>query len=142
MIKERLLKKLAVSIVVLALINAVAGFLHLYDLVWWFDMPMHFLGGVSVFYLSTVVWLPARKWVSNGRFIYEGIITALFLGVLWEALELYLHIHYGSPAFVLTDSLSDLCFDLAGACIAAMSTLRVIKNTPDPLLRNDGGMLG
>jgi hypothetical protein len=92
-------------------------------------MPMHFLGGVSVFFIAAVLWLPARKWVSDGRYIYECLITALLFGVLWEALELYLHVHYGSPEFFLTDSLSDVFFDMAGALAAALSLMPLLRKS-------------
>lgn len=141
MIRKKILHRLCVAIVALSVINLMASFLHWYDLVWWFDMPMHFLGGMAVFYLSALLWLPARKWVSNGRFLYEGVITALLFGVLWEALELYLHITYGSPYFVLMDAISDVCFDLAGALLAGFGLAKVLMDdkstsqTPQTMVR-------
>lgn len=119
MTRSKLVQDLAVVIVLLAVFNGLASFFSWYTLAWWFDMPMHFFGGVSVFYISAILWLPARKWVRDGRYIFESVITAVFLGVLWEALELYLHVHYGSPDFILLDSISDVFFDLAGALVAA-----------------------
>src|SRR4051812_31980556 len=119
MLRTKILNRLAYSIIILAIVNFIAVRFSWYGLVWWFDMPMHFLGGMSVFYIGALFWLPARKWVRDGRFIYEGIITALLLGVLWEGLELYLFMQYGTPNFFLVDSLSDVCFDLAGAFLAA-----------------------
>lgn len=119
MIRQKLLNNLAYSVVILACINTVAVFFHWYNLVWWFDMPMHFLGGFTVMYFSALVWLGARKWVSNGRFLYESVIITVLIGVLWEALELYLHVHYGSPAFILLDSISDVFFDLSGSLFAS-----------------------
>jgi hypothetical protein len=127
MLRKKLLIRLCIGIVTLAIVNQVASFLDWYELVWWFDMPVHFLGGISVFYLSAVVWFPALKYVPVWRFIFESVITGLLLGILWEGLELYLHIHYGSPGFVLLDSLSDMTFDLAGILLAAFWTVRLAK---------------
>jgi hypothetical protein len=103
----------------LAVLNAIAISLHWYSIIWWFDMPMHFLGGLAVFYLSAYIWFGATKYVSVGRYIYESIITAVLLGVLWEALEFILYKKYGVPNFILLDSFSDLLFDLSGASIGA-----------------------
>ena len=119
MLRQKLLRKLAISVITLAIINEIAIFIHWYSLVWWFDMPMHFLGGLTVFYFCAIIWIPARKWVSDGRFLFESIITTVLIGVLWEALELYLYIHYGSPDFITLDSMSDVFFDLTGALFAA-----------------------
>lgn len=123
MLRQKILKQLAISFVILAIFNEIAVFLHWYSIIWWFDMPMHFLGGISVFYLSAIVWLPARKWVPDRRFLFECVITALLIGVLWESLELYLYLNYGDPNFVLIDSFSDLIFDFAGALLGAYSMI-------------------
>jgi len=119
MTRRYILKNLTLVIVFVAIVNLMASVFHWYYLVWWFDMPMHFLGGVSVFYLSALVLLPKLQQVSNRRFLFKSILGALFLGVLWEALELFLHIRYGSPDFILLDSISDVFFDLAGAFVGA-----------------------
>lgn len=127
---SKLLHRLFFSVFVLAVVNAAAVYFHLYNLIWWFDMPMHFLGGFTVLFFSAILWLPARKRVSNGRYVYEIVITAVLIGVLWEALELYLYLQYGSPAFVTLDSLSDVVFDLAGALFAAWIITPLIVNFP------------
>ena len=122
MLRKKILDRLCIAIVLLAIVNTLAVHFSWYGLIWWFDMPMHFLGGIAVFYLSAMIWLPALKWVPAWRFLYECVITALLFGILWEALELFLYLHYGSPGFVMLDSLSDMCFDLAGALFAAFMT--------------------
>ncbi len=127
MLRRKLLNRLAVSVTALSVIFYLAVHFSLPDLLWWFDMPMHFLGGVCVFYFGAMVWLPARKYVPVWRYLYESIITAILLGVLWEALELYLYMHYGSPNFILLDSVSDIFFDLAGALCAAYMTADVVS---------------
>jgi VanZ family protein len=128
MLRKKLLKKLGLAFLLLLVLNEPAVFLHLYNLIWWFDMPMHFLGGLSVFYLSAVIWLPALKYVSYKRFLYESVITAVLIGVLWEALELFLFTHLGTPTFFLTDSISDVIFDFAGALFGAFTVLPLFKS--------------
>ncbi len=128
MLRKKLLKKLAFSFILLFILNEPAVFLHWYNLIWWFDMPMHFLGGLSVFYLSAVLWLPALKYVSHTRYLYESVITALLIGVLWEALELFLFTHFGTPSFFLVDSISDVLFDLAGALFGAFTIIPLFKS--------------
>jgi hypothetical protein len=131
MLRRKLVENLCIAVVSLAVFNQIAVFLHWYEIVWWFDMPMHFLGGLSVFYFSAIVWLPARKWVPDWRFLYEAVITTVLIGVLWEALELYLFLHYGSPNFITLDSFSDVFFDLAGAFLGAylVAPLLVVESS-------------
>lgn len=126
MLREKILKRLAIAIVSLAAINFLGGFFSWYSIEWWFDMPMHFLGGISVLYISAVLWLPALKRVSRSRYTYECLITAVLFGVLWEALELYLHLRFGSPQFILRDSISDVFFDLAGAFWAMFLLMPIV----------------
>lgn len=120
-------KRLVWTIVILAIINALATFFHWYSLVWWFDMPMHFLGGVAAAFFSAVIWHPSRKYVSDTRYFFEIIITTILIGVLWEALELYLYIRFGAPAFMLTDSISDVFFDLSGGLVAVLSLIHFAR---------------
>lgn len=122
MLRKKLLHRLCFAVVVLAIFNQIATSFHWYALIWWFDMPMHFLGGLTVFYFSAIVWLPARKWVPDWRYVYEAVITTVLISVLWEALELFLYLRYGSPPFITLDSLSDVGFDIAGALFAAYLT--------------------
>lgn len=126
MLRERIFKRLAVAIISLAVLNFLGGFFSWYSIEWWFDMPMHFLGGISVLYIGAVLWLPALKRVSAQRYVYECLITAVLLGVLWEALELCLHLYLGSPQFILLDSISDVFFDLAGALFAMFLLLPMV----------------
>lgn len=128
MIRKQLLHRLVISIVSLAVINALAVYFYWYSLLWWFDMPMHFLGGFTVFFFCAIVWLPARKWVSNGRFLFEAVITTVLIGVLWEALELYLYLTYGSPGFITLDAISDVFFDLAGALFASYRIIPLLTD--------------
>lgn len=127
MIRSILVKRLAYVFVFLALINIFATFLHWYHLVWWFDMPMHFLGGLAVFYLSAVLWLPARKWVSDRRYLFEVFITALFFGVAWEGLEFFLFTRFGFPPFHLIDATSDLFFDMSGSLVGVLAVIPLLK---------------
>ena len=127
MLRKKILNRLCVAIVSLFILNELATFFSWYSLAWWFDMPMHFLGGISVFYMAAFIWAPALKWVPVWRYVYESVITAMLLGVLWEALELYLHLRYGSPDFILLDSFSDVFFDLSGVLAAAFMLVPIIE---------------
>ncbi len=146
MIRLKLLRRLAISVISLAVINEFAVFLHWYSLVWWFDMPMHFLGGLSVCYFSAMVWLncfegktvarifwnknvlgfPFRAKLSNARFLFDAVLTTLLIGVLWEGLEFYLFMQYGNPPFIMLDSFSDIFFDIAGALFAVYGILPLL----------------
>ena len=85
-----------------------------YYSIWWFDIVMHFLGGfwVGLFF----VFLFLRKG-NIPKFVYI-IFLSLFIGVLWEAFEFWMHNIIAGIPFSITDPLSDILFDLVGACLA------------------------
>ena len=127
MLRSLLLRRLALSITVLAVGNLVGTLLHWYSLLWWLDMPAHFLGGFAVFYLSAVFLLPyLKKGMSDSRFVFLSILSGFVLGVIWEGFQLFLSVYSGGVQPILLDVLSDLCFDLAGSLIASLEVSRYL----------------
>jgi VanZ family protein len=125
MLRSLLLRRLALSITLLAIGNLIGTLLHWYSLVWWLDMPAHFLGGMAVFYLSAVFLLPyLKKGMSGRRFVFLGVLIGFVLGVVWEGFQLFLYHYSGGSQPIPLDVLSDLCFDLAGSLIASLTVIR------------------
>jgi len=97
-------------------LNTLGVWLSLYSIIWWYDMPMHFFGGL--FTALLVIWflIHYKKFV-NLSLIKTCIIVlliTLIIGVVWEGYEFIFAI-IGSQKYIILDSTSDLCFDLAGA---------------------------
>jgi hypothetical protein len=92
-----------------------------YSLYWifpWFDIPMHFLGGVIVaffIYLMLQWKLPNIVRSGNSHFLRYLLFGALFVGLLWEALELKTGLTFVSQSDYIVDTISDLIIDLMGA---------------------------
>jgi hypothetical protein len=93
---------------------------HWYFSVWWFDMPMHFFGGVFIG-LIALAFQPKKP-------IINCIISVLIIGVLWEIFESEVNFFTLSPQNPLLDTFSDLAFDLAGGLSASLYFL-YNKNT-------------
>lgn len=95
------------------------------EMFWWYDMVLHFLGGVMV---AMILLYYAEKWPSFiqlpgnwfVRFIFVVSFVAL-IGVLWEFYEYALDYVFRSFDLQLSDTLSDLFFDLFGASFIAAS---------------------
>jgi 4-amino-4-deoxy-L-arabinose transferase-like glycosyltransferase len=83
-VNKDLVRLLFISVVVLFL-HYVATTLYLYWTVWWFDIPMHFLGGVLVG--SAVAYAASLRRVRVPRKGY--VIAAFVIGLVWEAFELW-----------------------------------------------------
>ncbi len=132
MLRRQLVRRLGLAMLAVFVLQQIASFLHWFSLVWWFDMPMHFLGGFAMFYLSALVFFrkqPALPWQ---RYLALCVASGLAIGAGWEAFELGLAIRYGFPPFHFVDSLSDMCFDAAGLCLAAYGAAPLLRSSAAP----------
>ncbi len=93
------------------LVNYAAMKFHWYYSIAWFDMLMHFLGGL---------WLGfAFLWLKGAGASYPKILLGvLAVGILWEVFELLIHQQFLQEPFDLPDTFSDLFFDLLGGSVA------------------------
>ena len=110
---------------VLALHVVLAGFLQVYEFAPWFDMPMHYLGGLSVTYS---LWLLLNYFQEEKVINQLGLpITILFsfsllitVAVFWEFGEFALDRLLGINLQV---SLPNTMRDLAAGMIGAVTVL-------------------
>jgi hypothetical protein len=113
--RRKLFNRQALLVAIIALVNYGAIKFHWYYSLWWFDMPMHFLGGVWIAMLIT--W-----YLADENFTIESvgrvILGAFIVGLAWEVLELLLNEQFVQNAYDLPDTLSDIFFDLSGAFTA------------------------
>lgn len=123
--KKSLLKHLVFLMFFIFIADFLAHKFFWYSLIWYFDMIMHFLGGlwVGLFFIYVVSF---KKSISYGINIFLNIIIAtLIIGLLWELYEYYLNIVSGTD-FILADTISDLLFDLFGSIVAILYFLKII----------------
>lgn len=88
-----------------------------YSSIWWFDMPMHFLGGFWVGLLFLLMF-PLRNF--STKQIFEAIFGVLFIGILWEIFEIVVNDYTIQMPFNTLDTVSDICFDLAGSIFSVL----------------------
>lgn len=97
--------------------NLAGGYFSWYSSIWWYDMLMHFSGGVMI---GTTALLFAFSLKTNifgtiAKPKYARIIACIGFGVIfWEALEFSLS-NAGGIEFHMLDSLSDMLIGMAGA---------------------------
>ncbi len=124
---------MALLIFVIFFLNLVASKFYWYSLLWWFDMPMHFLGGVWLGLASVWFYFFGRKHkpmpeINVSRIVKISIISSFVIGLGWELYEYIVQIivpiaNIASPL----DSVSDLFFDIAGGAVAAIYLLTQIS---------------
>ncbi len=100
-------------------INSVAMKLHWYSSLWYFDMLMHFLGGVFVALLGIYLLLPNVTQFSNKE-IFKILLFVLIVGVGWEVFEILVDKNISQNPFNILDTSSDIFFDLSGGLLALL----------------------
>ncbi len=116
-----LFKRLAYLIAFIFIANFIANKFHWYYTIWWFDMLMHFTGGV---WLGLVlIWFLNKRGSSlylDFALIGKVIAWVLLIGLLWEVFEFYFINYVAGNGFDKLDTLSDLLFDLSGGFLVAL----------------------
>ncbi len=119
---------LVVLILAIAIVNALALQYSWYWLMRWFDMPMHFAGGVWL--AGVALWWrffsgkfpedgPRGTVISFAPLLLWGVGTALGIGLAWEGYEALISVISGEDINAMMDTLSDLCFDMFGGLVVA-----------------------
>ncbi len=116
--RKKFPKSLFLLIFFIAMVNALAGMFSWYWRIPWFDMPMHFLGGLWVG--SVALWFYSRS-VST-QYLQAFLVSigaVLVVGGLWEIFEFSVDtIVSVSDQNGVLDTISDVMFDIIGGVIA------------------------
>ncbi|MBI3588986.1 MAG: hypothetical protein HY093_01030 [Candidatus Liptonbacteria bacterium] len=116
-----------VSFFIVLSIHAVALNQAWYDAFWWFDIPMHLIGGALVgLFFFTLFTKPLKNLFSERRFFLLLILSigfASLIGLLWEFYEYLKDVYvfklhpldFAPNPNTLPDTLDDLLNDLTGS---------------------------
>jgi len=103
-----------------------ALYYNLFFLIWWFDIPLHFLGGVwACLFVRYVYVRCGLELQGNGNKIALFVFfvsSVMLIGVAWEFYEFifdrYIYLAgYTRLAGVYENTLKDLFFDFIGAVV-------------------------
>ncbi|MDO8594752.1 MAG: hypothetical protein Q7R93_04560 [bacterium] len=120
--RTRLLSTLAILVCVIAILHILATIFFLYWTFWWYDIILHFLGGIFVGLL--VLWLrffsgyfgtPALP--STTSVLSFVLVATLGIGIGWEAFERLLG-HTFSVEGYWFDTNLDVILDFVGSLVA------------------------
>lgn len=120
-------------------LNFLANKLYWYSAMPWFDMLMHFLGGLWlglawVWFLSSqsLRLSPEPKALAlTAKSILQIILLVLLVGILWEVFEFFVDETIAKNGFDLADTLSDLLFDSLGGFSAIFYLSKRIVLKPE-----------
>ena len=99
------------------LVNCVALKFHWYSSIWYFDMPMHYMGGL---WLGLVFILLFWNKAFDFNLILKIILGVLLISLGWEFFEITVNHLTIKDSFNVLDTVSDIFFDLAGGVCAIL----------------------
>jgi len=118
--KNKSLKVLYFSL----MLTAIVGFLHVvalendfYFFYWWFDLMMHFLGGIGI--AAGFLWLYFFSGIlenppTDKKIIFLILLVVfLIISISWEVFEFFTEKTFRQPNFV-SDTISDVIIGLIG----------------------------
>jgi len=117
--RKKLFKISAYLVIFIFIINYIATKLYWYYSIWWFDMPMHFLGGL--FIGLGCIWFLFHKELPlelSWKLVLKVFLSVLLIGVLWELFEIVFYQIIAQSPFHALDTIHDIFFDLAGGVFA------------------------
>lgn len=101
------------------IVNFLANKFYWYSSIWFFDMPMHFLGGAWVALAYFYIFPFKEKNITTSCIL--RVLCAVFLvGLGWEFFEFFVDNGIAHNIFNLLDTSSDLFFDLSGGILALL----------------------
>ncbi|MCX6702618.1 MAG: hypothetical protein NTW60_02015 [Candidatus Wolfebacteria bacterium] len=118
---------IALTLIILG-IHIIAMANYLYWTIWWFDIPMHFMGGILLAMIFFRFVKPELI-ITHSSFLITILLAvsfAAFLGILWEFFEFIwasyftngglesLSVFQSRGIDIYRDTLKDLFFDLLG----------------------------
>jgi len=107
----------------LAVVNGRAMYFHLFYHYWWFDIPMHFIGGLWLAFIALAYYYSPRlaepKPHGDPSVLIIGVLFALFVGLAWELFEFSLDTFVTFAPHDMNDTLNDLLNDMIGAVFAS-----------------------
>lgn len=108
-------------LIMIAIVNGLAETYHWYWVYRWFDMPMHFaggmwLGGMAIWYFYFRKEVVPRSFLA---LFATSILIAFGVGFLWEVFEAVVSISTVGHMNDILDTLGDLLFDILGGTTVA-----------------------
>lgn len=122
MLKTPLFIWIFITIVIVATLHFSALQFYLYWRFWWFDILIHFLGGLWVglsflwlFFQSGFVNIIKNNKNNN---LAVAFLASLFIGIMWEIFEYHFGTVFTDASNYVVDTITDISFDLVGGFAA------------------------
>lgn len=124
--KSYLLRSTAITVALVFVLNLLGTYSFWYATIWWYDMLVHFLGGVFIGFLILYLFSKLHKLALKQLVICVGG-GILLIGIGWEIFEVIVWHVTGAVGSPFSDSVSDVICDTLGGLVALSFFLRKRK---------------
>jgi hypothetical protein len=118
-LRYKFFKSFALWLIVVFVLHTLASYFYWYFTIPWFDLLMHFIGGVTVAIFS--FWILYKNyivWLEDGRLwkaFRVTILMVLVIALLWELMEFSVQGLFRVKVLAdVPDSISDVALGLVG----------------------------
>lgn len=122
MLKTPLFIWIFITIAVIAALHFSALQFYLYWRFWWFDILIHFFGGLwaALSFLWLFFQFGFTNIIKNNKNynLAVAFLASFLVGVMWESFEYYFGIAVTDAANYTVDTMTDISFDLIGGFAA------------------------
>ncbi len=125
---KKLLFKACLLIFFIWLIHTLANAFYWYSAIWWFDIPMHIMGGMFLALTAGALFFKALLPLSFRERLVTILLFVLIVGLSWELFEYFVqNFIKGDQLASLPDSVKDMMMDLFGGIVASYFVFRQLK---------------
>lgn len=121
---------LFILISLISFLNKLGGDFDLYWRFWWYDIVMHFLGGLWIGLITLWIYYLSGYFKKNKKdkpFVFLlSFLSVLIVGISWEIFEYLFEIVFSSN--YISDTALDLIMDILGGLVASIVLLVLNKN--------------
>ena len=105
-----------------------ANAFYWYSAMWWFDIPMHIMGGIFLALFAGAFFFRKLLPLHFKEVVVTILLFVLIVGLGWEIFEyLVQSVIKGAQLANFPDSVKDMLMDLLGGVLASTFVLRALK---------------
>lgn len=125
---KKLLLSACFLVLFIWLVNTCANYFYWYSAMWWFDIPMHIMGGMFLGLLAGALFFNKICVLSKKESLVTILLFVLIVGLGWEVFEYIVQAFIkDAPLASIPDSIKDMVMDLLGGVFTSFFVLRAIK---------------
>jgi hypothetical protein len=128
-VSKKLLRYACALVVFIWIVNTLANKFYWYSAMWYFDIPMHIMGGIFLGLLFGALFFKKLLLLDTRDSLVVVLLGVLIVGLGWEFFEYIVQAlsRGGLQIANIPDSIKDMVMDMTGGGLASIFVLRTLK---------------